>query len=375
MRTVLRGDWSDGTTGEWSVPGDGAKPALAALQPLPWDELVKPADLTLTLLENRALERGQGMILFGPAGCGKSVAAFQMCACWSAGIAGVHIAPPRPLRIVILQTEDSQNDFREYVEGIFSQACFTPEKIELVKANLVVMPPVPGGSPEDLRALLSDIAARFRPELISVNPLLAFCAADYTRELGAILYQVIDPVIKAHSVGFLGVHHTTKPIYKDTSGYGPYDYQYLAAGDARIANWPRLSIQIEPIATNPVLTACFRITKRWQRIPWLNEEGEPTRELYLKHSAKIWWGDASRDEAESARAEEQPRRILEILPAPSEPGIIRAQLRVDAKNKLSIGKDKADAWLAIGLQNGLVERYESSTGGERKIALFRRVYE
>ena len=37
-----------------------------------------------------------------------------------------------------------------------------------------------------------------------------------------------------------------------------------------------------------------------------------------------------------------------------------------AKNKLKIGKDKADGWLAIQVQNGLAERYESETDGKRK---------
>lgn len=370
MRGDLPTDWGELITENAS---NGLPPV--GVHPLSWEELSKPPDLGATLLENRALERGQGAIVFGPAGCGKSTAGFQMCACWSAGIAGVHIAPPRPLRIVILQTEDSQNDLREYCAGIFSQRCFTAERIALVKQNLVVMEPVAGGSPGYLRQLLDDAATRFKPDLISLNPLLAFCAADYTRELGSILYQVIDPVIKTHHIGFFGVHHTTKPIYKDTSGYGAYDYQYLAAGDARIANWPRLSIQIDPVATNPVLTACFRITKRWQRIAWVNAKGEPTRERYLKHSAKIWWDDASQEEAELARTNEQPLKILEILPAPSEPGIIREEVRVRAKNKFNVGKDKADGWLSIGIHDGIIERYEDPTAGKRKIALFRRAYE
>jgi len=190
-----------------------------------------------------------------------------------------------------------------------------------------------------------------------------------------MLYQVIDPIIKKHHVGFLGVHHTTKPIYKDTSGYGAYDYQYLAAGDARIANWPRASMQIEPVATNPILTACFRITKRWQRLRWVNERGEPTRERYLKHSAKIWWDDATQEEVESASANENPREILDILPPASAPGMIREAIRVRAKNKLHIGKGKADDWLKIAMQDGIVDRYEEPTTGNRKIALFRRAYD
>lgn len=354
----------------------GALVEDSVLAPISWEELMKPTDSTSTLFENNFLEPDQGLIIFGPSGCGKSTLGFQMCTCWSAGLAGVHIAPARPLKIVILQTEDSLNDLRKYCEGIFSQKCFTAEKLALVKQNLIVMPPVPGGSPAYLHRLLDDVATRFKPDLVSLNPLLAFCAADYTRELGAILYQVIDPVIKAHHIGFLGVHHTTKPIYKDTSGYGAYDYQYLAAGDARIANWPRASIQLDPVATSPVVTACIRITKRWQRVSWLNENGEPTHERFLKHSPdRIWWADASQNEVDLARAAEEPKKILEILPLPSEPGIIRDEVYLRAKNKLHVGKDKANSWLSIGVHDQWISRYEESTETKRRIALFRRAYE
>jgi hypothetical protein len=329
------------------------------LQPISWDELTKPPDSKKALLENRVLEEDQGMLMFGPAGCGKSVLGFQMCACWSCGMSGVHIAPQKPLRIVVLQTEDSENDLREYCDGILSQKIFTTEKIALLKQNLLVMEPVPGGSPDYLRELLLDAAQRFKPNLISLNPLLAFCSADYTRELGTVLYQVIDPIIKRYHIGFLGVIHTTKPIYRDTSGFGAYDYQYLAAGDARTANWPRFSIQLDPVATNPVVTACLRITKRWQRLRWLNEHGEPTHERYIKHSSsgKIWWEDASQEEADSARGTEDAKKILEILPSPSESGIIREEVRIRAKNELAIGKGKTDDWLKIGVHNGFVDRY------------------
>jgi len=308
-------------------------------KPLSWDELQKAPDLSDSLLENRALERGQGGLLFGPSGCGKSTLALQMCSCWSAGMSGAHIAPVKPLRIAVLQTEDSLNDLREHCEGILSQKCFTSEKIALVKQNLIVFEPVPGGSPDHLRSLLDEVAEKYKPDLISLNPLLAFCAADYTRELGSMLYTTIDPIIKKHHIGLLGVHHTPKPFSRVGQSYGAYDHQYLAAGDARIANWPRLSLQIEPISANPVLTACFRIAKRWQRIAWLNEHGEPTRERYLKHSTgKIWWEDATQDEADSGRENEDPRKILDILPPPSEPEIIREEVRLRAKNKIKVGK-------------------------------------
>jgi hypothetical protein len=344
---------------------------------LSWEELEKPVDLSQSLLENRALERGQGMLLFGPSGCGKSTLAHQICTCWATGMAGAHIRPMKPLRIVIMQTEDTENDFREYRDGVWSQECFTEEKIALIRQNLIVLEPVAGSSPNDLRCLLDHVAEKYKPDLISLNPLLAFCGADYVRELGAMLYAVIDPVIKKHHIGFLGVHHTPKPFSKAGVSYGVLDYQYIAAGDARIANWPRLSLQLEPISASPVLLACLRIAKRWQRIKWLNEHGEPTRERFIKHSndGKIWWDDAAQDEAEAARENEDPRKILDILPPPTETGIIREEIHVEAKNKLNIGKAKADRWLAIELQKEMVLRGEIITKANRKAAVFRRAYE
>src|SRR5262249_10178059 len=156
-------------------------------------------------------------------------------------------------------------------------------------------------------------------------------------------------------IGFLGVHHTPKPFSKSGVSYGAYDYQYIAAGDARIANWPRLSLQLEPIAASPVLTAYFRIAKRWQRIAWLNNQGGSTRDRYLKHSSgKIWWEDATQTEADLAREDEDSAKILEILPLPTDEGIIREEVRLRAKNKFKIGKGKADDWLKIELRKGMV---------------------
>jgi hypothetical protein len=176
------------------------------------------------------------------------VAGLQGSAEWAVGLNGLHIKPASPLRIVILQTEDSLNDTRESLAGILASSVFTAEKLALAEENLIILPPVPGGTGHDLAALLDAAAIKHKPDLILVNPLLAFCPGDPARELGGLLYQVVDPILKRHRVGFVGVHHTPKTNNRDTSGYGAHDHQYLAAGDARVANWPRAMIQIEPVA-------------------------------------------------------------------------------------------------------------------------------
>jgi hypothetical protein len=187
--------------------------------------------------------------------------------------------------------------------------------------------------------------------------------------LGGILYQYVDPVIKRHHVGFLGVHHTPKMNNRDTSDYGRHDHQYLAAGDARVANWPRAMLLIEEVRF-PVYR--FRIAKRAHRAGW-TWDNQPTSERYFRHSKnEVRWLDATPDEAAAATAAEDYQRILEVLPHPDQPGISRDRIRATAKTKLSIGKDKADSWLKLVREDGLVECQETRTDNNRKTNLFRR---
>jgi hypothetical protein len=188
--------------------------------------------------------------------------------------------------------------------------------------------------------------------------------------LGKLLYQHVDPAIKRQYVGFFAVHHTPKTNTRDTRGYGLHDYQYLAAGGARVANWPRAMIQIEPMA-NGVYR--FRAAKRGSRIGW-TWQGKPTAERYFRHSkSKIRWLDTTPEQATEAAAIENYKRILEVLPAPEQPGISRERLHVEAKNKLEIGKNRADEWLKLAIEDGTVEALETQQSKpKRTLVSFRR---
>ncbi len=337
--------------------------------PISWEELERPVDYSDTLLGDRFLERGCGFILFGPAGVGKSVAGFQAIAEWAAGLDGLHIKPAHPLKIVLLQTEDSANDYRETWAGIRASSLISaPDKLALLKQNLIILPPIPGGNALHLAAVLNAAAEKYHPDLVYVNPLLAFCPTDPARDLGGLLYQTVDPIIKRHRIGFMAVHHTPKTNNRDTSGYKVHDFQYLAAGDARVANWPRGMIQIEPVANGVYL---FRATKRARRTGWTWDR-EPTDERYFRHSkTEIRWLDASPDDVSEAKAVEDYQRILEVLPAAGEAGASRDRVRDEAKKKLRIGKDKADAWLRLAIEDGTVEQVKTRTSNNRESTLFR----
>jgi len=364
MSNVLRDEY--GLSDVPDIPTDPTQFALPS--PLKWEELRQPVDYRDNLLGDRFLERGQGLILYGPAGCGKSVAGLQAVSEWAAGLNGLHITPAFPLKTLVLQTEDSLNDTRESLAGILGSSAFNLEKLALVEQNLIILPPVPGGTGGDLALLVNAAVNEHKPDLILVNPLLAFCSGDPTKDLGGLLYQTIDPIIKRHRVGFLGVHHTPKTNNRDTSAYGVHDWQYLAAGDARVANWPRAMIQIEPVAKGVYR---FRASKRGQRTGW-TWDAEPTTERYFRHATGgVRWLDATPEDASEAEALESYRTIASILPPASEDGISRARVRQLAKEKLKVGKAKADDWLKLAVEDGIVERVETPGANNRKVALFR----
>lgn len=340
--------------------------------PFSWDHLLQSVDYSDNLLGNRLLERGQGILLYGPAGCGKSVAALQAACEWAAGLDGFHIAVPRPLRILILQTEDSENDTRENLNGILDSHLFTSDLKALMMSNLVIIPPVPGGSPRDLAILMRAAIEAHKPDIINVNPLLAFCTGDPSKELGGLLYQVIDPIIKQTRVGFLGVHHTTKTNTRDTSGYGAHDWQYLAAGDARVANWPRAMIQIEPMSSSGAVYR-FRASKRGMRTGWTWDQ-KPTTERYFKHAENgvVRWADAMPEEVKVAANSESSRKILSLLPSPMDDGVIREIVIERGRQAIPpISKGKVESWLKIGTDMGFVERYETKNKANRLEARFR----
>lgn len=308
------------------------------------------------------------MILFGPAGVGKSTANFQACAEWGAGLPAFHIKPARPLRIVMVQTEDSLDDLRECRAGVFESTVFGSAEIKLVRQNLIILPPIAGCDPVKLALLLDAAAGKHKPDLIAVNPLLAFVPDDPAREIGRLLYHHIDPVIKRHQIGFLGTHHTPKMNNRDTTGYGAFDHQYLAAGDARVANWPRGMLLIEPMA-NGVFR--FRCVKRWRRIGWqLN--GEPVQERSFRYADRaIRWVDATPEEATRAAKVEDYRRILEVLPKADEKPVSRERIRDEARNKLNVGRDRADAWLKLAYEDGLAEKVSVPGEGTRSSMMYR----
>src|SRR5205085_4649609 len=77
------------------------------------------------LIRRRYLCRGSGMLVVGPTGIGKSTFTTQAALCWSVGREHFGLVPTRPLRSLIIQSENDHGDLAEMRDGIYAGLNFT----------------------------------------------------------------------------------------------------------------------------------------------------------------------------------------------------------------------------------------------------------
>ena len=78
------------------------------------------------LLKHRYLCRGGGMLLVGPAGVGKSTLQMQASLCWGIGREFFGIHPARPLKSLLIQSENDHGDLAEMRDGVLDGLAFSP---------------------------------------------------------------------------------------------------------------------------------------------------------------------------------------------------------------------------------------------------------
>src|SRR5690349_14445158 len=109
-------------TNEW---GEVA-PTGSAHHRTPFSFSIPPANDKSILLGNRYLNRGDGLVLSSSSGMGKSSMSHQMAADWALGLPFHGIAPNGPLRILIVQSEDSDGDIAEVWQSLKHVKRYTP---------------------------------------------------------------------------------------------------------------------------------------------------------------------------------------------------------------------------------------------------------
>ncbi len=192
------------------------------------------------LLGNRFLTRRGSWLIVAQSGVGKSVLAMQGAVSFAVGRDLFGLAPARPLRQLVIQAENNPRDVQEAYNGVCKGIDLTGAERELLDANLRVVQ-ADRYTGETFAAFLDWLCKRERPEIVWIDPLLAYIGGEISRmaDCAKFLRNALNPVIHDNDIGVIMMHHTGKPPKGDDKGYKGADLAYLGIGSSDLTNWAR----------------------------------------------------------------------------------------------------------------------------------------
>jgi|ERR1700722_6160585 len=248
------------------------------------------------LLGDGFLEREGAALLAGPSGIGKSSIAMQMGCCWACGKGAFHFEPPRNLRVVMMQHEDSQND-------LVRQSAIVDwlglDK-DLIEKNFWIET-VRGQIGAAAVKIMHDLVIWWRADVLILNPLTAYHDGDISQNKDNVrfLYSELGKLLSDLRIALFAFHHKGKPP-RGGSKNGQEDVyheiMYEVLGGSVLTNFFRGIICVSPIANSAVYK--FTLAKRFEQSGWASTSQQYK---WADDRTKRIWVPASVVETENAR--------------------------------------------------------------------------
>ncbi len=243
------------------------------------------------LLGDRYINRGDGAILSGSSGMGKSSLHLLLAVLWALSRDAFDIKPNGPLVSLVFQAEDSDGDIAEVWASIVYMLKLTEEEQKLVSERVIIVTDrVNRGA--RFFAEARRLVALHKPDILWINPLQAFLDGDITsaKDLGAFLREGLN-AIDDRCAKFI-IHHTTKPATgKDKTERLWHEVMYDMAGGAELINWARAIMSLR--ATEVEGQFKLVLAKRGRRAGVTVEvdqgagvRHEPVTEIEIRHSSE-----------------------------------------------------------------------------------------
>lgn len=199
------------------------------------------------LIGDRYLSKGDGAILCSTSGMGKSSFSIQAATSWALGqpmFGGFQ--PSRPLKSLIFQSEDSEGDIAEVKLSLFHAMKLDDKQVAQVGENVVIVTDRVHRGDAFITELKRQIGLH-KPDLVWINPLLAFIGGDVNdaHEAGKFLREGLNSLNEPAQFAYIVVHHTSKPP-KEKTDRKWNEVMYDMAGSADLTNWARAIISLRP---------------------------------------------------------------------------------------------------------------------------------
>jgi hypothetical protein len=252
-----------------------------------------------TLLANRFLCRGGGLLFVGSSGIGKSTAVIQMGICWAVGRMCFGINPAKSLKILYVQAENDEGDLCEMRDGVLEHfdELTTDERNKLQENFVCVFESCRTG--RDLVNALEPLLETHSPDLLILDPALSYIGGDANQQetVGGFLRNLLNPLLQKHGCGALIIHHTNKPnADRDGKRKVANDFAYAGTGSAEWANWARAVLVLTARDDDGLRE--LRIGKRF-RLDWKDANGKRTGARLLRQNAEggLFYRELTADEA------------------------------------------------------------------------------
>jgi len=271
------------------------------VKPLGSDELESLVDKPdpNSLVGSRWLCRGGNCLWSGGAGYGKSTLIVQFAVHWANGLRCFGVRPVRPLKSLIIQSENDDFDVSEQYNGVLKGTQLDDEGRQTVRKNLTFVR-VEAKSGNAFLAQLEKFLNLYRPDMVWIDPLFAFAGCDLmnAERTGYFLREGLFPMFVKFQCGGNIVHHIAKPPKEEKAEKASIDYQYLAFGSSEIQNAFRAVNTLQPISfAEQIYKLVF--SKRGRRARAKTLDGNLTSQIYLQQSddpTMIYWNQVAEPE-------------------------------------------------------------------------------
>lgn len=233
------------------------------------------------LIGNRWLCKGGSLLFSAQAGCGKSTLVTSMLVNWSLGKDLWGIKPVKPLRIVLLQSENDGGDLGEQWQDILKDLYLTPAEKQMLFENVFIYrEAVKTG--DDFGQLIEDLVKTHSADLLVCDPLLGFAGGDVSKQefCSHFLRHILQPCLMRTGCALIAVHHQNKPPKK---GDGNVQSTYDFTGSSELANWFRATAILRR-EDQELPHFIFKLGKRGGRAGLRDGQGMFTESLRIRHS-------------------------------------------------------------------------------------------
>lgn len=276
-----------------------AKAALQAYAPKEGEQRMELAELETfdrnndpnNLIGKRWLCKGGSLLFSGQAGCGKSTLVTTMAIRWALGFDLWGMKPVKPLRILILQSENDLGDLSEqWTDCCAALNLSASERARLSEQIFIYREAVKTG--EAFGQTLEELITRHSCDLAFVDPLLGFAGGDVSKQdfCSHFLRHILQPCLMRTGCALIAVHHQNKPPKKKEE-QGSITSTYDFTGSSELANWFRATAILRR-EDNELPHFVLKLGKRGTRAGLQDTQGRFTDSLRIRHSkvrGQICW--------------------------------------------------------------------------------------